>query len=110
MPPPPWELSVTLKPSMLDGLQVKLLGYGLVSLVLRDRAVRVVGYRMAERVGVADRECERIGAHAGQQRGAGREGSRLRAVTPRGQSVELQPFGQDRNARAFIGAHQRGLL
>ena len=33
MPPPPWELSVTLKPSMLDGLQVKLLGYGLVSLV-----------------------------------------------------------------------------
>src|SRR6516162_9412436 len=33
MRPPPWELSVTLKPSMLDGLQVKLLGYGLVSLV-----------------------------------------------------------------------------
>src|SRR6516165_3394461 len=33
MPPPPWELSVTLKPSMLDGLQVKLLGYGFMSLV-----------------------------------------------------------------------------
>src|SRR6516165_10419870 len=34
MPPPPWELSVTLKPSMVDGLQVKLLGYGLVWLVI----------------------------------------------------------------------------
>src|ERR1035438_5342857 len=29
MPPPPWELLVTLNPSMLDGLQMKLLGYGL---------------------------------------------------------------------------------
>src|ERR1700681_4435580 len=26
MPPPPWELLATLNPSMLDGLQMKLLG------------------------------------------------------------------------------------
>ena len=30
MPPPPWELSVMPNPSMLDGLQLKLLGNGLV--------------------------------------------------------------------------------
>src|SRR6516164_2817179 len=30
MPPPPWELLVTVKPSMLDGLQEKLLGYRLL--------------------------------------------------------------------------------
>src|SRR5439155_25176861 len=29
MPPPPWELLVTLRASMLDGLHWKLLGYGL---------------------------------------------------------------------------------
>src|SRR5919108_6012181 len=34
MPPPPCELSVTPKPSMLDGLQEKLLGNGLVWLVI----------------------------------------------------------------------------
>src|SRR5450631_1114833 len=32
MPPPPCELLVTLKPSMLDGLHKKLLGYGFVLL------------------------------------------------------------------------------
>src|ERR1700758_3258834 len=30
MPPPPCELSVTVKPSMLDGLHIKLLGNGFV--------------------------------------------------------------------------------
>src|SRR5712692_2259475 len=33
MPPPPWELFVTDKPSMRDGLHRKLLGYGLVALL-----------------------------------------------------------------------------
>src|ERR1700757_808589 len=32
MPPPPWELFVMPKPSMLEGLHWKLLGYGLVGL------------------------------------------------------------------------------
>src|SRR6266481_1332454 len=34
MPPPPWELLVTLRPSMLDGLHQKLLGNGLVEFEL----------------------------------------------------------------------------
>src|ERR1700751_3826739 len=34
MAPPPWELSVIVNPSMLEGLHWKLLGKGLVVLVL----------------------------------------------------------------------------
>src|SRR5882762_1065935 len=34
MPPPPWELLVMPKPSMLDGLHEKLLGNGLVALAV----------------------------------------------------------------------------
>src|SRR5579859_1959530 len=33
MPPPPWELSVTLIPSILDGLHQKLLGNGFFEVV-----------------------------------------------------------------------------
>src|ERR1700756_607239 len=34
MPPPPWALLVMVNPSMLDGLQLQWLGYGLFWLVI----------------------------------------------------------------------------
>src|SRR5882762_11956717 len=49
MPPPPWELSVMPKPSMLDGLHQKLLGYGFLAVpvlgpqLLAVRSVAPVG-------------------------------------------------------------------
>src|SRR6266403_891561 len=47
MPPPPWELLVTAKPSIRDGLHWKLLGKGLC-------AVGVFG---PQPLGLADRDC-----------------------------------------------------
>src|SRR5947209_14340459 len=42
MAPPPWELSVIPKPSMLDGLHQKLLGNGFLAVLVFDPQVLAV--------------------------------------------------------------------
>src|SRR5947209_16462241 len=42
MAPPPWELSVMPKPSMLDGLHQKLLGNGFLAVLVFDPQVLAV--------------------------------------------------------------------
>src|SRR5438105_8074635 len=41
MPPPPWELFVIPRPSMLDGLHWKLLGFGLGVALLAPQSAEV---------------------------------------------------------------------
>ena len=90
MPPPPWELSVIAKPSMLDGLHWKLLGYGLAySTVLPVRS-----------------RCR------GEKRGcpSGIAASEPVPKTFADPAGILHALRQNGNSGSFVGAHQRWLL
>src|SRR5215469_951588 len=92
MPPPPWELFVMPTASMLEGLHIKLLGYGLVM---------VVAHREVPRAGIG---CN----GSSQQRGAVREPSeQSRVVRIRGENHALREHG---NGRSFERTHQGWLL